>query len=124
MKLTTIACSLAVVWSTLLYAQTPQARGPGRITGSVVGEYGQPVANANVCITATKAASTAGSNNTVTMCTGVTDQAGHFEIPHVAMGSFLVSAVKEEDGYPPLNRIADPQNKVVLTLQEPTANVT
>jgi Carboxypeptidase regulatory-like domain len=117
MKLITMACSLAAL-STLLYAQVPQAQGPGRITGNVVSEDGQPIANANVCIS-----TTGKSNNTVTMCNDVTDQAGHFEIQHVAMGSFLVNAVKEEDGYAGLNQ-PDHQNKVVLTLQEPTANVT
>ena len=48
----------------------------------------------------------------------------HFEIQHLAMGTFLVSAVKEEDGYAAFNQAAGDHNKVVLTLQEPTANVT
>jgi hypothetical protein len=40
MKLITMPCSLAVLLSTLLYAQTS---GQGRITGTVVNEDGQPV---------------------------------------------------------------------------------
>ena len=40
MKLITMPCSLAVLLSTLQYAQTS---GQGRITGTVVNEDGQPV---------------------------------------------------------------------------------
>ena len=116
MKLMTMLCSLVVVLSTLLHAQTPRAQGPGRVTGIVLNEDGQPIAGANVCI------STTTGSNTSMVCSGViTDQAGHFEIEHLAMGSFAVSAVKEEDGYPPNH---NPENKVVLSPQEPTANVT
>jgi hypothetical protein len=119
MKLITMLCSLAVM-STLLCAQRlQQPQGPELVTGTVLNQEGQPIANANVCIV-----TTVKPNNTTTMCNNVTDQAGHFEIQHVAMGSFEVLAVKEEDGYARFNRMTGDQIKVVLTLQEPTANVT
>jgi len=89
-----------------------QPQGPGRITGTVLNEEGQPVANANICIAAE-------GPSMVSYCNGVTDSVGHFEIEHVAMCSFLISD-KEEDGYSPSH---DPKNRVALTLQEPTANL-
>ena len=106
--------------SALSYAQAPILRGPqvvdglGRITGTVLNAEGQPIANANVCI------SVAETHNT--LCFWLADQAGQFEIAQLPMGSFVVSALKEQDGYSGQNN--GPEQKAVLTLQEPTANVT
>ena len=98
MKPMTMLCSLAVVWSTLLCAQVPsQPEGLGRVTGTVLNEEGQPIAKASVCVAALR-------TNMMTHCNTLTDQAGHFEVEHLAMGRFLVSAVKEEDGYSPQPR--------------------
>jgi hypothetical protein len=62
MKQIVMACSLAMVLSTLLYAQTPL----GQITGIVLNEDGQPVVHAAACI------STEGS--TKTECSVLTDE--------------------------------------------------
>ncbi len=113
---------VCIVLATLSYAQGP-ARvpqlpdGQGRITGTVLNQEGQTIASANVCV------SVEGSNNnTTTYCNTVTDQAGQFEIQHLRMGTFTVSAIKEEDGYSGWNNGRG--QKAVLTLQDPTANVT
>jgi hypothetical protein len=109
MKLITMLCSLTVALSTLLYAQTSEQ---GRITGIVLNEDGQPVVHAAACISAL------GSSKTE--CSVFTDQGGQFEIQHLATGTFFVFATKHEEGY------ADqgPGQKVVLTQQEPNANIT
>ena len=105
----------------LCYAQAPKvlrapqvAEGPGRITGTVLTQEGQPIANANLCI------SVADTNSA--LCNWLTDQAGQFEIPQLPMGSFVVTASKEEDGYAGWNNGRG--QKAVLTLQEPNANLT
>jgi len=106
--------TMLAVLSTLLYAQTP-AQGPGRITVTVLNEDGQPVVHAATCISAL------GSHKT--KCDGFTDQGGQFEIQHLPIGTFLVFATKEEDGYSRLSNQSTGQ-KVVLTPQEPSANIT
>lgn len=78
-------------------------------------EDGQPVAHAATCISAL------GSHKT--KCNGFTDQGGQFEIQHLSTGTFLVFATKEEDGYSRLMNQSTGQ-KVVLTPQEPSANIT
>lgn len=122
-----VVLTLLIAAATLSFAQAPKALrapqiadGPGRITGTVLDPEGQPIANATVCV------SVVGSNNnTATYCNTATDQAGQFEIQHLAMGTFTISAVKEEDGYSGQNNgPGHPGQKAVLTLQQPTANVT
>jgi hypothetical protein len=104
----------------LYYAQAPKVlrapqvpEGPGRITGAVLTQEGQPIANANVCISA--------ADTNSSLCYWLTDQAGQFEIPQLPLGSFVVAATKEEDGYARWNN--GPGQKAVLTLQEPNANL-
>jgi hypothetical protein len=110
MKLTTMLCSLTVALGTLLYAQTSDQ---GRITGTVLNEDGQPVVHAAACISAL--------GSTKTECSVFTDQGGQFEIQHLAKGTFFIFATKEEDGYSGVNQT---DQKVVLTQQEPNANIT
>ena len=81
MKQIVMACSLAMVLSTLLYAQTPL----GQITGIVLNEDGQPVVHAAACI------STEGS--TKTECSVLTDEGGQFEIQHLASGTATSTGV-------------------------------
>jgi hypothetical protein len=109
MKVITMLCSLVMLLSTMLYAQTSEQ---GRITGTVLNEDGQPVVHAVACVLAL------GGHKTE--CNGLTDQGGQFEIQHLSIGTFSVFATKEEDGYSDQG----PGQQVVLTPQDPSANIT
>jgi hypothetical protein len=110
MRLASLAGTVLLV-STLCYAQTPQL---GRITGIVLNEDGQPMVHAAACISA--------SGSSKTECNVFSDEGGHFEIQHLASGTFFVFATKEEDGYSGQNQGRG--QRVVLNSEGSVANVT
>ena len=115
MRLASITFSLVLLSSLLCFAQTKEQTAPaGQISGIVLSEDGVAIDNAAICT------SLVGSSKTE--CRGSTDESGQFEVSSLRTGSYFVFATKEEDGYSAPNQ--GQGQKVVLTPQEPMANVT
>jgi hypothetical protein len=116
MRLTSLVSSLLVLSTLLCVAQTSeQTSSSGRITGIVLSEDGQPIVHAYACVSSAELSTTE--------CNVFTDQGGQFEVQSLPMGIFFVYATKEEDGYSALNQ-ARRRQRVILTPQDPMANVT
>ena len=84
-----LAKTLAIVTALVAAAATLEAQGNGRITGTVLGEAGQPLATAQVTIPST----TMGA---------VTNDQGKYTIAGVAPGSYVVRA--QRIGYSPVSQ--------------------
>jgi len=84
-----LAKTLAIVTAFVTAAATLEAQGNGRITGTVLGEAGQPLATAQVTIPST----TMGA---------VTNDQGKYTIAGVAPGSYVVRA--QRIGYSPVSQ--------------------
>jgi hypothetical protein len=108
----TIASGLMVLSTLGCFAQTTEH---GRVTGTVLTQEGQPVKDATVCVVVW----TTGTNAT---CRDTTDEEGRFDIKSTPMGTFRVTASKEEDGYSMLDGQAGGE-KVDLTAANPSADV-
>lgn len=78
-------------------------------------ENGQLVENAHVCTSVAK------GNETHETCNVPTGESGQFQIEHLNLGSYIVSASKEQDGY---SGYQQPEQKVTITSSEPDRNVT
>ena len=94
---------------------TDRPNAYGRITGIVLDENGQLVENANVCTSVTK------GNETYETCNVSTGESGQFQIEHLNLGSYTVSASKEQDGYSGYQQLGQ---KVTITPSQPDRNVT
>jgi hypothetical protein len=115
MRSASIASTILLLLTLVCYAQSGErTHGPGRITGTVLNENGRPIDHAFVCV------SSSGSSHTE--CSVFTDPNGQFEIQHLPLGTSSVFATKEEDGYSAHSQA--PGQKITLTSQEPSANVT
>lgn len=98
------------------------AQDRGVVTGTVLDEHGNPVAQAKVHIT----------EKGVFLTHRVlqfheTDADGHFRIAHVHWGTYIIIAGKEDAGYPDTKFAFYSNNTepvVVLTEDSPTADVT
>jgi len=72
---------------------SPSSVPIGRISGIVLDEQGQPMEQANVCVSATS------KNGTASNCSVMSDAAGRFQTQQLEAGDYHVFAVKEDDGY-------------------------
>lgn len=78
--------------------QTTDAKRPeGVISGTVLDEHEQPIKGVQVCTWMSGAPD--GSAEARGSCSAITDEAGHFHIDSVAMGTIGVEAIKPEEGY-------------------------
>jgi hypothetical protein len=80
------------------FAQTsPSSQPQGTISGTVMDEHGESFKGVTVCTYMPGAPS--GSKESRGNCPAITDEAGHFRIDHLAMGTVAVETIKPEDGY-------------------------
>lgn len=90
--------TLLLLASLPTFSQTADStQHEGTITGTVLDERGQPFKGVSVCTYMPSAPS--GSKEARGSCAVTTDEAGKFRVDHVAMGIFLVEAIKPDDGY-------------------------
>jgi hypothetical protein len=121
MRSTCLVVSLVFLASSLGYSQSgsrtiEQKMLPeGRVTGTVLDEFSQPIDKAQVCRVVYL------PSKSDATCFAHTDKTGQFEIDHVPMGTYGVVASKNEDGYADFGLTAPV--KVILTPEEPLANV-
>jgi hypothetical protein len=116
------ASLLLVLLTSLTYSQTSQQiPAVGRVTGTVLDEFNQPINQAQVCsvVYLRLKPNTSQSNST---CVTHTDKAGQFQIDHLPMGTYSIAASKNDDGYAELGQ-GTPVPEVTLTPEEPIANV-
>ena len=116
------ASLLLVLLTSLTYSQTSQQiPAVGRVTGTVLDELDQPINQAQVCsvVHIQLKPNTSQSNST---CVTHTDETGQFEIDHLPMGTYTITASKNDEGYAEL-RQGTPVPEVTLTPEEPIANV-
>jgi hypothetical protein len=93
-----LALLLSLLASPPTFSQTADSsQSEGIISGTVLDERGQPFKGVQVCTYMLDAPS--GSKESRGGCPATTDEAGKFQIDHVAMGTFGVEAIKLEDGY-------------------------
>src|SRR4029077_473611 len=71
--------------------------GPGLIEGTVIYEDGRPAKGATVSAWPTDRGMGA------KIPSAITDELGHFQINHLWLGKFAVSAKKEDEDYPDTN---------------------
>jgi hypothetical protein len=102
--------------------QTADSSQPeGTISGTVLGERGQPFKGVQVCTYLRGAPS--GSRESRGDCpAATTDGAGQFRIDHVAIGAVSVEAIKLEDGYVAFAGTSVTE-EVTLTPNQPSATV-
>jgi hypothetical protein len=112
MRSTWFAVSLLLLSTSLSHSQM---RPEGRVTGTVLDEFSQPIDKAQVCRVVYL------PSKSDATCFAHTDKTGQFEIDHVPMGTYGVVASKNEDGYADFGLTAPV--KVTLTPEEPLANV-
>src|SRR6267143_1258545 len=96
-RIRAVSLFVAVVLSSC--AQRPTFRvvaadGPGLIEGTVIYEDGQPAKGATVSARPTDRGMVA------KVPSADTDELGHFQIKHLWLGKFAVTAKKEDEGYP------------------------
>lgn len=116
MRPISLATAFLFATAALLCAQSSgEPSGIGQVSGTVLDPDGQPVAGASVCTTETVA------GNSSSWCRTITNDVGRFEIDDLKLGTFIVSATKEEEGY---SSWKGPTRKVTLTVDRPSANVT
>jgi hypothetical protein len=95
--------------------------GPGLIEGTVLYEDRRPVKGATVSAFPLDRALAA------KVPSADTDELGHFEISHLWLGEFAVTAKKEDEGYPDTNSGFYSDNKIApitLSLSHPSATDT
>lgn len=123
MRSTSFAVSLLmVIFSSLTSSQTSQQTlAVGRVTGTVVDESSQPINQAQVCsvVYLVFKPNRSQSNST---CVTHTDETGQFEIDHLPMGTYTITASKNDDGYAELGQ-GTPMPEVTLTPEQPLASV-
>jgi hypothetical protein len=123
MRSTSFAVSLLmVIFSSLTSSQTSQQTpAVGRVTGTVVDESSQPINQAQVCsvVYLVLKPNRSQSNST---CVTHTDETGQFEIDHLPMGTYTITASKNDDGYAELGQ-GTPMPEVTLTPEQPLASV-
>jgi len=113
----------AFVVSYFLLAHLQAQESGGIITGKVLDEQGQPVADAKVCVGRTEVKEH--SQTLRQSCFTSTDSAGQFRVKNVSMGQVVVSASKPQVGYcgyGSSNATATAQT-VTLGASSPQANV-
>ena len=104
----------------LLYVPRVCAQQPpvkGTITGAIVNEINVPVEGASVSLQVDA------PSQTQSYGAAQTDRSGHFVIEHVPLGTFGITASKDEDGYPGYGTNMEVQ-KITLTAEAPLVNVT
>jgi hypothetical protein len=101
----------------IAFSQSPD----GTVTDTVLGEQNQPIPGAQVC-TVVRHQSKPGHWVNVKHYFGHSDKTGPFQIQHLSIGTFSVSAEKIEDGYPGVND-TNVFPVVSLTPEEPFARV-
>jgi hypothetical protein len=117
MRSTSFAASLLLLLLTsLTYSQTS-----GRVTGTVLNEFSQPIDKAQVCSVVFRVINSSKSQSDAS-CFVRTDKTGQFEIDHLPMGTYSIAASKNDDGYAEFGQ-GTPYPKVILTPEEPLANV-
>lgn len=123
MRSTSFAASLLLLLLTsLTYSQTSQPTpAVGRVTGTVLDELDQPINQAQVCSVVYLVLKPNKSQSNAT-CVTHTDKTGQFEINHLPMGTYTITASKNDDGYAELGQ-GTPVPEVTLTPEEPLANV-
>src|SRR5215469_1100270 len=90
----------------------------GTVTGTVLNEQGLPIAQAAACLVYWEWE----PSREVSQCPVATDKDGLFQIQHVPLRTFWVTASKIEEGYEPLHdRTVMPSVK--LTTEEPLGRV-
>jgi hypothetical protein len=95
--------------------------GPGLIEGTVIYEDGRPAKGATV------SAFPLDRGLAAKVPSADTDELGHFQINHLWLGKFAVTAKKEAEGYPDTNNYFYSDRKivpVVLSLSNPSATDT
>jgi hypothetical protein len=95
--------------------------GPGRIEGTVIYEDGRPAKGATV------SAFPLDRGLAAKVPSADTDELGHFQINHLWLGIFVVTAKKEDEGYPDTNQGFYSDSKiapVTLALSHPSATET
>ena len=117
MRLTSVALYLLLLAAPMALSQSRD----GTVTGTVLDERNQPIPDARVC---TVVSHPVKSNQWTSekQCFGHTDITGQFQIQHLPMGTFSVSAEKLEDGYADFN-LTNVFPTVTLTPEEPFATV-
>jgi len=105
--------SLCIFLGLLLIAPVALSQATeGTVTGTVLGEQGQPIPGARVCIIDEAPNERRGN------CFATTDKTGQFQVQHVPLGQHEVSASKPEDGYAESANHQAPQ-VVTLTVEDP-----
>ena len=97
------------------------ADGPGLIEGTVIYEDGQPAKGATVSAQPTDRGMVA------KVPSADTDELGHFQIKHLWLGKFEVTAKKEDEGYPDTSSYFYSDSKIApitLSLSHPSATDT
>jgi hypothetical protein len=121
MRSSCFVVSLVFLASSLGYSQSGSRTNEqkmlpeGRVTGTVLDEFSQPINKANVCTVIYL------PSKSDARCFAYTDKTGQFQIDHVPMGTYGVVASKIDDGYTDFGTA--PVQKVTITPEEPLANV-
>ena len=115
-----MALYVFLVFASYGYSQAVE----GTVTGTVLNEQGLPIAQAAVCLVSFWKTTTerAQSSGQVSRCPVTTDKDGLFQIQHVPLRAFWVTASKIDEGYEPLNDTAE-MPSVTLTAEEPLGRV-
>jgi len=95
--------------------------GPGLIEGTVIYEDGRPAKGATVT------AFPLDRGLAAKVPSADTDELGHFQIDHLWLGTFAVTAKKEDEGYPDMNSgfYSDSEiTPITLSLSHPSASDT
>jgi hypothetical protein len=117
-----LALTLLFIASLSTFPETANSSQPeNTISGTVLGEHGQPFKGVQVC-TATRDAPARSRESRGDCPAATTDEAGQFRIDHVAMGATDVEAIKPEDGYVAFAGTSV-RDVVTLTPNQPSATV-
>jgi len=95
--------------------------GPGLIEGTVIYEDGRPAKGATV------SAFPVDRGLAATVPSADTDELGHFQISHLWLGKFTVTAKKEDEGYPDTENTFYSDSKIApitLSISHPSATDT